>query len=481
MFFRSTLLKSFFLTALLMGFFSFGRLVLADGVLTDNFDSYSLGNVNGQGSWVHYVQNYNQVTSAEFFSSTRSLTAQNNSAYSIDYINFTATSSGFLSFKIKVNSTVGFPVSIKLSATANDYSSINFGDSGTNLGFKIVAQTSTTTITLFDDVPFSEWHNIIYNFNATTNVQSVSLNGITSATFPRYQNYSSINRMYIYNGDTGYFFDDFGSVDISTSTSPTFPYTPSAWDLEVFNPPTRADESYSIMTNFETSLVFGFIFNKPDFIATSSIVFKLDNITATGTVLSNYRTASLSSLTSVTQSNYFYSPVTATSTPYFYRAYLQYLGQTFTDLYFNVNSSVTGVIPNFNATPDAMTEICGTSGLIECAFRKAIRWAFVPSESAFTDFLTVKDDLMLQAPFGYWTLARQGLEQMSVGSSTAPTLSINADIGGNNTELKLIDFEQTKNLVGDSTMLLIYNLMKYGIYLSLVFYVFFRINKMFTA
>ena len=73
------------------------------------------------------------------------------------------------------------------------------------------------------------------------------------------------------------------------------------------------------------------------------------------------------------------------------------------------------------------TTTCSITNLSGC-FQNALVFAFVPAESSFDRFITLKDQLINKPPFGYFALLADGLSGLNATSSSAFTLATEDNI-----------------------------------------------------
>lgn len=143
---------------------------------------------------------------------------------------------------------------------------------------------------------------------------------------------------------------------------------------------------------------------------------------------------------------------------------------------FSVSSSSAVSVNPFGSPPDTATST--DFGILGNFFRDVLVWLFYPT-NGLDYFTSVKNNLMLKAPFAYYTSAKTILEGLSISNGTSPSLSI--DVAGIGNDLKILNFSDTTTYAGQTAMTMFRNLIKYGLYLFLLIYYFFRIIHIFKA
>jgi len=142
---------------------------------------------------------------------------------------------------------------------------------------------------------------------------------------------------------------------------------------------------------------------------------------------------------------------------------------------FTVGSST---IPNANIPA---TFNCSQYSDVGDFFCNVLVGLFYPSQNAITQFSNVQNELMTKSPFGYFTLARQKFLTIDVEEESAPILSANVNFGQGNTELKIFDMAETADVVGTSGMTLIYNLIKYAVWLGFLGFCYHEVKRIFNG
>ncbi len=120
-------------------------------------------------------------------------------------------------------------------------------------------------------------------------------------------------------------------------------------------------------------------------------------------------------------------------------------------------------------------------GLLGNYFRDVIVWAFYPSQTSLNSFLGVRDDLMLKAPFGYYTEAKSIFSDITVFSGDTPSLDVDIDFGNGDEPFAVLSFSGLETMIGSGSMTMLRNLMKYALYIFLLFYFYIRITSIFKS
>ena len=120
-------------------------------------------------------------------------------------------------------------------------------------------------------------------------------------------------------------------------------------------------------------------------------------------------------------------------------------------------------------------------GLLGNMFRDVIAWLFYPSQNAIEAFTNVRTELMEKSPFGYFTLAREKMLAINLSSASAPVLTVSANFGNGNTNMKLFDMSETADVVGSTGMTLIYNIIKYAVWLGFLAFCYHEVKRIFSS
>jgi len=87
--------------------------------------------------------------------------------------------------------------------------------------------------------------------------------------------------------------------------------------------------------------------------------------------------------------------------------------------------------------------------------------------------------LLTKAPMGYFALAREKIDAITLISTSTPALTLSLDLtGAGKKDYKVLDFVSTENLAGSSAMTLFFNLIQYGFWLGFVVYLILRISHL---
>lgn len=212
--------------------------------------------------------------------------------------------------------------------------------------------------------------------------------------------------------------------------------------------------AYSVPDYNEDKTFFYGVFSNPDF-DLSHLVY--------------YESELLSTL-DPEKKGHIYQNVSITKDVPMYISFALY-DNTESELYYNLQISVND--------PTAPVEVANED---KGFWGNLFYWLFVPKGETLTEFLEVKNTMMNKAPFGYWTLAKQEYSKITTSSSTAPVLNLKVNgLNQSETNINMLNFQQTENLVGTTTMTLLYNIIKYSLLIGLIYYLFSRITNLFTA
>lgn len=131
----------------------------------------------------------------------------------------------------------------------------------------------------------------------------------------------------------------------------------------------------------------------------------------------------------------------------------------------------TSTLSNLNTSCDS------TSNLFTNSLCNLFYFLFIPSQSALNSFISLKDTMLIKAPFNYYQDTKDIINGIHLSSSTEPILNLNLNFGnGTTTSLAMMNYPATASLVGQSSMDLIYNLMRFTIWIYLLIYVYHRIT-----
>lgn len=135
---------------------------------SDNFDSYTTGSINGQGSWTS--DGYSQVFSGQAYSNPNSLQTHatfNSSSHSTTY------TGGDYSYSFRFLVSTGENVSFRISQSGGGTRNPVVIENVSN----VVSIKNGVADTFYTGVTKDLWHKIDVNYNGTTHIYSVSLDG----------------------------------------------------------------------------------------------------------------------------------------------------------------------------------------------------------------------------------------------------------------------------------------------------------------
>lgn len=137
-----------------------------------------------------------------------------------------------------------------------------------------------------------------------------------------------------------------------------------------------------------------------------------------------------------------------------------------------IMGSSTPIIETINASSTDF-------GIFGNAVVDAFKWLFLPNESVKLQYNATVDNLKTKVPFSFFYASKNALDSINIASTTK--LSTKVDISLSGHEYTIFDMANTKEALGNDNFNLLYNLVKYSMWFSLLIFYSLRITRMFTA
>jgi hypothetical protein len=102
---------------------------------------------------------------------------------------------------------------------------------------------------------------------------------------------------------------------------------------------------------------------------------------------------------------------------------------------------------------------------------------FIPNATVLNNFMNAKDDFLYQAPAGYLTLFIDEWNDISISSSSTPSITMQVDFGNGLTDIKIFDM----TLLPENLRILIHTFCTWGLWIFFLIYLYWNIKGLFQS
>lgn len=416
----------FFVAAFIIGagFLVFNNIAFASSSLSDNFDSYSTGLINGVGGWVDYYTNKTQIENSIYNSSPNAV-IMNDQATGEDIrhtISNSTSSIQELSFYYRTTLASGTIDGVDIRDSNLSTSTQLCGIQKSNnfpYGQNFILTTDSTSTPIGNSISLNTWIYIRVILNYTNNTCYGIINNTISASIPMANKNPNIARFYKTSGNYSTYFDNVYYGDFQHNINITYPVNSTsindfaAWHYNVILGATTTATNISIKygTNqnnlnlsdteplsggLANNDIYGFSYN-------DGIVNKLNDLSL-GTYYAKAEITAevLGTNPIIAESEIISFTITSTTKDFNFTAFIP-------------PPTPTSTLSEALLTCDPKADIFSRS------LCNIILFLFMPSKTSLDNLANLKNMVIDKPPFGYFEAAYNVFSGLSI-TSTSQTL-----------------------------------------------------------